>query len=207
MDTRSRPALDERTPPLVLPPIPRVRRTLPSAGLYSPMNAAKLVRRGDRYTASVRTLVLALGNPLLGDDAVGLEVARVLRERLAGRPDTELVEDEAGGIQLMERMTGFDRAIVVDAILSGAAPGTIHRLGPGEIPTQRTAVAHGIDLPRALELGRSLGLPMPGEVRVVAIEAESVLEFREFMTPAVAAAVLPAVAAVLEELDAAAVRG
>jgi Ni,Fe-hydrogenase maturation factor len=41
---------------------------------------------------------------------------------------------------------------------------------------------------------------MPSEVRIVAIEAESVLEFRDGMTPAVAAAVEPAVAAVLEEL-------
>ena len=154
------------------------------------------------YTDPVKTLVLALGNPLLGDDAVGLEVARALRPRLATLEGVELVEDEAGGIQLMERMTGFDRAIVVDAITSGAAPGTIHRMGSDGIPTQRTAVAHGIDLPRALELGRSLGLPMPRDVRVVAVEAESVLEFREYLTPAVAAAVLPATAAVLEELAA-----
>jgi Ni,Fe-hydrogenase maturation factor len=41
---------------------------------------------------------------------------------------------------------------------------------------------------------------MPGSVRVVAIEAESVLEFRETMTPAVEAAIEPAVAAVLEEV-------
>ena len=44
---------------------------------------------------------------------------------------------------------------------------------------------------------------MPASVRVVAIEAESVLEFRDFMTPAVADAVEPAVAAVIEEVGAA----
>jgi hydrogenase maturation protease len=150
----------------------------------------------------VKTLVLGLGNPLLGDDAVGLKVAAVVRERLDDRDDVDVVEEEAGGLRLMERMTGYDRAVLVDACVSGAAPGTIRRIGPDELPTQRTAIAHGIDLPRALALGRSLGLPMPGVVRVVAIEAESVHEFKELMTPAVEAAIVPAVEAVLEEVEA-----
>ena len=54
----------------------------------------------------------------------------------------------------MEVMTGFDRAIVVDAAVTGGCPGSVRRLDPAEVPTQRTAIAHGIDLPRALELGR-----------------------------------------------------
>lgn len=150
---------------------------------------------------AVKTLVLGLGNPLLGDDSVGLKVAALVRDRLrADRPDVDVAEEEAGGLRLMERMTGYDRAVLVDACVSGAAPGTIRRIGPDELPTQRTAIAHGIDLPRALALGRSLGLSMPATVRVVAIEAESVLEFRDFMTPAVADAVGPAVAAVIEEV-------
>jgi len=148
----------------------------------------------------VKTLVLGLGNPLLGDDAVGLKVAALVRERLDGREDVDVAEEEAGGLRLMEQMTGYDRAVLVDACLSAGAPGTVHRVGPDELPTQRTAIAHGIDLPRALALGRSLGLPMPEVVRVVAIEAESILEFRESMTPSVAAAIEPAVAAVLEEI-------
>jgi len=149
---------------------------------------------------AVKTLVLGLGNPLLGDDSVGLKVVALVRERLAGRADVEVAEEEAGGLRLMERLTGFDRAVLVDACVSGAAPGTVRRIGPDDLPTQRTAIAHGIDLPRALALGLSLGLPMPASVRVVAIEAESVLEFRDFMTPAVAAAVEPAVAAVIDEV-------
>jgi hydrogenase maturation protease len=166
------------------------------------------MRRGRRAVRvilrAVKTLVLGLGNPLLGDDSVGLRVAARVRARLAGRPDVVVADEEAGGLRLMERLTGFDRAVLVDACVSGEAPGTIRRIGPDERPTQRTAIAHGIDLPRALALGRSLGLPMPHVVRVVAIEAESVLEFRESMTPAVAAAIDPAVTAVLEEVGPAA---
>jgi hydrogenase maturation protease len=150
----------------------------------------------------MKTLILGLGNPLLGDDAIGLLVADRLRERLLGRGDVEVQEDEAGGLRLMERLAGYESAIIVDAIVSGGTPGTIRRMDSDDVPTQRTAIAHGIDLPRALELGRALGLAMPSRVRVVAIEAASVLEFRHDMTPAVAAALEPAVAAVLDELGA-----
>lgn len=148
----------------------------------------------------LKTLVLGLGNPLLGDDAIGLRVSAVVRERLAGRAGVEVREEEAGGLRLMEALTGYDRAVVVDAAVTGGTPGTIRRVGPEELPTQRTAIAHGIDLPRALELGRALGLPMPAEVRIVAIEAQRVLEFTTEMTPAVAAALEPAVQAVLDEV-------
>jgi len=151
----------------------------------------------------MRTLVLGLGNPLLGDDAVGLKVAALVRERLNGAPGVDVEEEEAGGLRLMERMTGYDRAVLVDAAVTGGTPGEVRRLTPDDLPTQRTAAAHGIDLPGALALGRHLGYPMPSEVRIVAIEAESVLEFRHEMTPAVAAAVEGAVAAVLEEVAAA----
>ena len=148
----------------------------------------------------MRILVLGLGNPLLGDDAVGLKVAALVRDRLKGVPGVDVEEEEAGGLRLMERMTGYDRVVLVDAAVTGGTPGEVRRLAPDDLPTQRTATAHGIDLPSALVLGRQLGYPMPAEVTIVAIEAESVLEFRHDMTPAVAAAVEPAVAAVLEEL-------
>lgn len=147
-----------------------------------------------------KTLILGLGNPLLGDDSVGLVVAQRVRARLAGRADVDVLEEEAGGLRLMEVMNGYDRAVVVDAAVTGNLPGTVRRMGPDEIPTQRTAVAHGIDLPRALQMGLALGLPMPSVVRVVAIEAERVLEFRTDRTPAVEAAIGPAVDAVLEEV-------
>ncbi len=144
--------------------------------------------------------MLGLGNPLLGDDAIGLRVAAAVREKVAGDPEVVVREEKAGGLSLMDALTGFRRVILVDALVTGGTPGAIRRMGPNELPTQRTALAHGIDLPGALELGRILGLPMPAEVRIVAIEAVRVLEFRDDMTPAVAAALQPAIEAVLEEL-------
>ncbi len=152
----------------------------------------------------MKTLVIGLGNPLVGDDGVGLRVAELLQPLLAGRPGVEVAEDYWGGLRLMERMIGFDRAIVVDAIQTGSAPGTIHLLTPDGIATQRSASAHDVNLATALEFGRRAGahLPKNGDIRLVGIEAEDILNFSEQFTPAVRAAVPRAVEAVLDALDA-----
>jgi hydrogenase maturation protease len=151
----------------------------------------------------VTTLILGLGNPLVTDDSVGLRVAAELKVRLAGRTDVEVGEDYWGGLRLMERMVGYDRAIVIDAIQTGAPPGTIHHLAVGDIPTQKSASAHDVNLPTALALGRQVGWHLPGNesILLVGIEAEDILTFGENCTPAVAAAVPRAAEDVLRALD------
>ncbi|MEI8376413.1 MAG: hydrogenase maturation protease [Planctomycetota bacterium] len=149
------------------------------------------------------TLIIGLGNPLVTDDSVGLRVAAGLREQLAGRSDVTVVDDYWGGLRLMEQMVGYDRAIVIDAICSGAPPGTIHHLATDDLPTQRSASSHDMTLPTALTFGRQAGLRLPEDeaILLVGIEAEDILNFGETCTPAVAAAVSLAVADVLAILD------
>ena len=151
----------------------------------------------------MKILVLGLGNPLVTDDSVGLRVAAELKSRLADRPEVVVSEDYWGGLRLMERMAGFDRAIVIDAICTGAPPGTIHRLTPGSIPTQRSASTHDVNLATALALGRTAGLHLPRDedILLVGVEAEDILSFGEQCTPAVAAAIAPAVEEVVCAVD------
>lgn len=151
----------------------------------------------------MRTLVIGLGNPLLSDDAVGLEVARELRRRLRDRREVIVDEDYSGGLRLMERMIGFDRGIVVDAICTGTRPGTIHRLSADELPTQHSASAHDASLGTALRFGLRVGatLPAPDQVVVIGIEAADVSTFDEECTPAVRAAIPRAVDFIVQELD------
>ena len=151
----------------------------------------------------MKTLVIGLGNPLITDDSVGLRVVAELRERLAGQPDIDVTEDYWGGLRLMEQMVGYDRVIVVDAICSGAAPGTIHHLQPGDMATQRSASSHDMNLPTALTLGRQAGLHLPEDrdILLVGIEAEDILNFGETCTPAVGASVPLAVADVQQVLQ------
>ena len=151
----------------------------------------------------MKTLILGLGNPLVSDDSVGLRVAAELKRLLADRPEVDVDEEYWGGLRLMERMIGYDRAIVVDAICTGARPGTIHQLTPDAIPTQRSASAHDVNLSTALELGRrtEMHLPANENVLLIGIEAEDVLTFSEECTPAVREAVPRAVQTVIKALE------
>lgn len=150
-----------------------------------------------------KTLILGLGNPIVRDDAVGLRVARALQTCLADRQDVEVAEDYWGGLRLMERLVGYERAVVIDAICTGAAPGTIHRLRVDDIPTQRSASAHDVNLPTALALGRQSGLALPSDDRIalVAVEAQDIIHFGENLTAEVEAALPEAIRRVLEILD------
>ena len=114
----------------------------------------------------------------------------------------EVDEDFWGGLRLMERMIGYDRAIVIDAICSGAPPGTIHHLTPGSIRTQRSSSAHDVNLPTALLFGRKAGICLPADedILLVGIEAEDVINFSERLHAGGQAALPEAVRSVLAAL-------
>jgi hydrogenase maturation protease len=168
------------------------------------VNKQMIEPAGPEAEVRPRMLVLGLGNPLLGDDSAGLRVVQKLRSRLSGRPDVEVDEDYWGGLRLMERMIGFDRVVVVDAMCSAAAPGTVRVLSPDAVPTRHSTSAHDTDLCTALELGRRTGakLPTRENIRLVAIEAADVLAFSERCTPEVDGGIERAVEVVLSLLAA-----
>lgn len=135
----------------------------------------------------MRTILVGLGNTVLRDDGVGIYTARAVRDRLddAG---VDIIEAELAGLDIMEKLKGYDRAIIVDAIqLDGEAPGTVFRIRPDDIRiTPRIASFHDIDLVTALELGRRLGFHMPADVVIFAVQAEDILTLEEGCMPAVA---------------------
>lgn len=140
-----------------------------------------------------------VGNALVGDDAVGCAV----HERLSARRLPEAVRLEllgVGGLRLLDELDGEDALVVVDAVMLGAEPGTVHVLAWDELQPPRGAVtSHGIGLREAMELGRRL-FPerTPSRAFLVGVEARSFDGVGEALTPAVAAAVAPAAERVLE---------
>jgi len=150
----------------------------------------------------MKTLVLGLGNPILSDDAVGLHVARAVASVLQGRQDIEVGEDYHGGLRLMERMIGYERAIIIDAMRTGSPVGSLRRLGPDDMPTCHTASAHDVNLSTALEVGRRAGaqLPLPQDILLIGIEVVDVETFGETLSNEVEAALPSAVEAILEAL-------
>lgn len=151
----------------------------------------------------MKTLVIGLGNPMLTDDGVGLQIADQLQTALDGRSDIVLDRNYHGGLRLMECMVGYQRAVVVDAVLSSAPPGSVHVLLPDALPTQHSASAHDVNLPTALAFGRLAGLDLPAneEVWLVGVEAGDVTLISESLTAEVAAAIPLAVEIVLALLE------
>ncbi len=143
---------------------------------------------------NVRTILVGLGNTVLRDDGVGIYTVRAAREKLDGA-DVDVIEAELAGLDIMEKLRGYDRAIIVDAIqLDGEEPGTVFRIRPDDIRiTPRIASFHDIDLVTAVELGKRLGFHMPSEVVIFAVQAEDVLTLEEGCLPAVAG-VIPGLA-------------
>ena len=154
-------------------------------------------------TTRASTLVVGLGNPILGDDGVGWRVAQEIETRLAGA-DVEVVCLALGGVALMEQLVGYRRAIIIDAMTTGAALGTVLCVPVEELPNPaagHTASSHDTSFATALSLGRKLGAALPNEVWVVAVEAERLYEFSAGLSPAVAAAVPEAVCCVEDWLE------
>ncbi len=150
------------------------------------------------------TIVIGMGNAVRSDDGVGLRVAQELGCLVAGDPDVATAELHCGGMQLMEAMAGYDRAIVIDAMLDGAEPGTVRIFDPEELPNTRTTNStHDGSLQMALEFGRAIGLHVPGRIRIWAVEAGDVDTLCETLTPPVERAVPLVVRDVLRELRAA----
>ena len=147
------------------------------------------------------TIVICIGNPVLTDDSVGLKVASAVRERLQGRTAAAAAELHSGGLRLMETMAGYDRAILIDAIVTGGSPGTIYALDLDDLPNTRNAHStHDGTLAVALELGRLAGPELPGEIRIWAVEAGDVESFGEGLTSAVEQAVPRVVDYVMRQL-------
>lgn len=151
-----------------------------------------------------RTVVIGLGNALLTDDGVGAHVLERLRSELGAQTGVTLRFDDRGGLHLMECMVGFERAIVIDAIRAGAEPGTVSVLTLADLPTCHSTSTHDASLADALRLGHACGAALPelDQVRLVAIEAEVLLDFGETCTPRVAASIDRAAATVRDLLRA-----
>ena len=154
----------------------------------------------------MKTIVVGLGNPLLGDDGVGWRVAEEVKQQLGDNSTVAVECYSLSGLSLMEQLIGFDRVILIDSLNTGrhvqgeVVAFTLDSLE--DLTYGHSASAHDASLKTALVVGRSMGerLPADRDIHVVAIEAKHVYDFKEELTPAVAASVPVAVDKVRELL-------
>ncbi|MGQ9729713.1 MAG: hydrogenase maturation protease [Candidatus Zipacnadales bacterium] len=142
--------------------------------------------------ADRRTLIVGLGNPILRDDAIGLHVARALAERLP-KELFEIIEADVSGLRLLLLLDGWDRVVIIDALYESGhkgrepQPGRLHRLSLDQLGSTLTLnTSHEASLNDTLELGRQIGMHVPGEITIFGIEVADPFTFDEQMDPELA---------------------
>ncbi len=130
------------------------------------------------------TVVLGLGNLLLGDEGVGVHAARALLA--GGVPGAEVLDVGTAILDALPALARAERLVVIDAVQAGGTPGSIYRMPFDRVrPAATVAGLHGFDLARALALaGRA---EAPERVVVLGVEPARV-EWSVELSPAVAAA-------------------
>jgi hydrogenase maturation protease len=118
-------------------------------------------------------LLIGIGNPLRGDDAVGVVIARRIQERHL--PGVRVLEHDGEGASLMEAWKGAQTVVAIDAVSSKSKPGKIYRFEatkqplPGRMFQDST---HAFGLHEAIELSRALH-QLPVQLIIYGIEGRS----------------------------------
>jgi len=149
---------------------------------------------------SPHSVILCLGNPLMGDDGLGL--AALARLRLSGKVPAEITVEDGGtwGLNLLPVIESANRLLIIDAIRSGQPPGTLVRLEHEDLPRYlaHKLSPHEVDLKEILALSELRGT-MPETIVALGIEPAHV-ELAAELTPIVASAMDLLVDAVYQEL-------
>ena len=148
------------------------------------------------------TRVIGLGNPLRGDDGVGVRVTQMLMAE--DLPESvQVLEGGTQGLGLVSLMEGWQRVILVDAADVGQAPGRFVRFTPQEarlLGDDLGISVHEAGLRDALLLGKALNL-LPDEIIIYGVQPAN-LSWDDGLSPEVEAAIPLLVGSILDELQA-----
>lgn len=116
-------------------------------------------------------LVLGVGNPLMGDDGIGVELVKRLRERDYG-PLVHVEDGGTLGMTLLPLLEDADTVIMLDAVKTGAAPGAIVTRGKEQLPRHfsRVISPHQIGMKEVLGAAQLCGT-LPRAITLVGVEA------------------------------------
>ncbi len=154
----------------------------------------------------MRTLVLGIGNSILGDDGVGVHVAQELA-RIIKDENIDVRDVSVDGLNLFDFIIGYDKLVVIDAIVTDDGKiGEIYRLKPEYVcdPSRSAISPHHFNLATTIEIGKRL-FPneMPEEIVVFAVGTRKIAIVTEEMTGKVKEAIPLAINLVLQEIGAA----
>ena len=124
----------------------------------------------------MKSIAIGIGNLLRCDDGAGIHAINILSKTT---PEMDTFELALGSIDLIEKILGYDRVFIIDAVKTGAEPGTIFKINIARGDDHpEISYSHGVDLFTTLELGETLYPDeMPKNVIVYGIEAQNLVKF------------------------------
>jgi len=128
--------------------------------------------------------VLGIGNPLLGDEAIGIHVLERLRNNYRFSPEIALIDGGCGGLNLYFILEQYDKVIVVDAIAPNTnPPGSIHIINHASLTGKMTngCSAHSVGIQDSLMMLQTLG-NQPRDLVIVGI-VPAVIEYNFDLSP------------------------
>ena len=130
----------------------------------------------------MKIALIGLGNPIVGDDAIGIKVVDYIRESFSLPDNVEIIEDVSlAGVGLVEHFRGFDKVILVDSIQTGIHPqGTVVHLKQEDYSNAlHISDYHNMDFFTALEFCYQVYDDIPKDITIIGIEIINVLEFSD----------------------------
>jgi hydrogenase maturation protease len=150
-----------------------------------------------------KVIILGIGNPILGDDGIGIHVVRKLKERLNELSDIVIDEAMTGGMNLLDAIIGFEKAILIDAVhLTDENIGEVKRFQLQDLGTVHSCNPHDVTLFESIKLAETLGEEeVPKDIVIIGIVLHELpIEFSEELSPQVASAIPKAIQIVLDEI-------
>ena len=149
-----------------------------------------------------KIVIVGIGNILCRDEGVGIHVVEELKKR--DLPDyVELYDGGTGGLDVLEILERFDKAIIVDAVRGGKEPGEIYHVRLDEIDTKdgesEMVSLHELDLIAAKKIGEK-AYTLPKDIILIGIEPESV-ELGMNLTVTIREAIPIVIQHILETID------
>jgi len=135
-------------------------------------------------TRARKTLCLALGIDILGDDGVAFAAADMLKERFGDSID--FICSSEVGLAVLELIDGYERALLLDSVMTGTVPpGTVLTFAADDFRSVMAPSPHEAGLPEVFTLADRLTVPIPADLLVLAMEIDDPYVIREGLSPAV----------------------
>ncbi len=121
-------------------------------------------------------VVLGLGNPLMADEGIGVDLVSRLSQEAARYPEVDFLDAGTGGMTVLHVIEGRRKAVLLDCAYMSEAPGTIRRFSPDDVRSTKVLAhqsLHEADLLQVLALAERLG-QLPEQVVFFGIQPETI---------------------------------